>query len=331
MSKAGLETLRMALNTDNGKALLQDCTDLPDKNNTVSCAKVRPNDKKLSWREGSEKVIFMLTDENSDIPHFIDYMSSQQNLAYNQFNETILQKMGEEFSNDEVDTLYAYPSNNCINYDCSTYRTYKQDKTKFYEPTFYNVKLEPYGNGDSNFKRIEGKPLILGNMYQEEVDDTASILIDKDVQLYLVIRREEEENNGNAYRSPKHTTDKDKTHLVELQYGNAKVDNGTASYGEFNAKEVYAELKKLNQENSLQGQILNSYNEKGKGYIRTFPIEDFVKKEGVEEQYNTVMIQSLYDRAAEKLVDCMVRDAPVCSDPIKLKVIPNGGTYDYSN
>eukprot|EP00833_Pecoramyces_ruminatium_P014751 jgi/Orpsp1_1/1188783/evm.model.d7180000067141.1 len=261
--ESGLEAIRMFLKKS--KKFINKIDDVYETEKNFK------DTDELEWRKGSTKTIILVTDEDSDLPI---YEENRNDLQIKNLKNTIDIKNidGEEISKTDLDSMIGYPY--YLNKDYMP--EYNSDV--YFEPSFSPAVLTTADNGIYTFYRT-GSPLVLSTAYQKEVDETAKLIIDENIQLFLLLNDNLADSQGsdvsnsqfnefNPYWSIDKYDESDDSSTITAQYGNPKLDELRIS--EFKRDDIYAKLVERNQENSLQGQILSS-----QGFCRAFNIKDF--------------------------------------------------------
>jgi len=245
---------------------------------------------KLAWREGSTKTIILVTDEDSDLPH---HEENRTPLQISNFKKTITLKSGSTYSESYINDFVGFPYylNKNFNYNHNIH-----DYSSYFEPTFSPVILTTVNNHQTFYRN--GYPLVLGEPYQQEVDETAELLLQENVQLFMLLNNNlvnaqgkdvpnSQYDSNNPYWNQGITLFKhsDDSSTVTAQYGNPNLD--TVSNTDYNRDDILNQLTEKKQNKSIQGQILA-----GKGFCRAFNINDFNTEDSnkvVDLFYNTVV------------------------------------------
>jgi choice-of-anchor A domain-containing protein len=250
----------------------------------------------LSWRDDSTKTIILVTDEDSDLPHYSENRNDLQkaNAARN-LNVSNYSKITEENVNEFVGFPYYGNSRSMPAYEDSVY----------FEPAFSPAILTT-ANEKHNFYR-SGTPLVLSEAYQKEVDETAKLIINENIQLYMLLNDDLAQAQGsdvsnsqfdskNPYWKKLSISESDDSSTITAQYGNPLIDSVDKEYERESVLSLLVEKK---QEKSLQGQILNS-----KGFCRAFNMKDFVN------QNSGKMVQQFYKTIVTSVQKCNVVKVP---------------------
>jgi len=248
----------------------------------------------ISWREDSTRTIIFLTDEDSDLPIYPENRNDLQKTNVNGNINVKLTYDGKELTSTDVDKFMGFPY-----YMSKRYMPAYADNV-YFEPAFSPAVLTTE-NGYYTFYR-SGSPLVLSQAFQTEVDDTAKLVKDNNVQLFLLLNNKLVEAQGkdvsnshfnalNPYWNEKHLTTEDDSSTVTAQYGNPTIDN--IRNVQFNKDEIYHKLVAKNQQNSLQGQILNNG-----GFCRVFNLEDFTGGD------SAMMVELFYKIVVKTVQNC---------------------------
>jgi len=132
---------------------------------------------KLEWREDSTRTIILVTDEDSDLPHYEENRNDLQ-IKNKVPNFTLKEK---KYTQSEIDKFMGFPYKFINNRLSDT----SYIDSVYMEPTFSPAYLKKE-NRILAFYRND-TPLKLGAPYQKEVDETAQLLLQNNVQLFMLL------------------------------------------------------------------------------------------------------------------------------------------------
>jgi len=291
--ESGLEAIRMFFNRS---------TKFDDKqDDDVSEQQYFTDVSKLEWRENSTKTVILVTDEDSDLPHFEENRNDLQTANVNG-------KLGSVYTNTEYTKKdinhymgfpYYFPDNSKI----PTYNT-----GNYMEPPF-SPSIITTIDGVLTFYR-SGTPLVLTDAYQKEVDQTAQLLIQENVQVFMLLNDDlataqgaavgnSQFNAKNPYWVKYEKYPEDDSSTITAQYGNPLLDS--ISNLDYSRDKVLGDLIERKQDKSVQGQVLAK-----KGFCRAFNIKDFVNNGNSSE-----MVEMFYKTVVTTMKKCVVRKVPV--------------------
>jgi len=249
---------------------------------------------KINWRENSTKTIIFLTDEDSDLPIYAENRNDLQRANVQGKIEVKKTYDEKEITSADADKFMGFP------YYMNKNRMPAYDDNVYFEPAFSPAVLTTE-KGYYTFYR-SGSPLVLSSAFQKEVDTTANLIKENDIQLFLLLNNKLVEAQGadvsnshfnslSPYWSDKHLTTEDDSSTVTAQYGNPTIDN--IRNVQFNKEEIYKSLVAKNQQNSLQGQLLHNG-----GFCRVFNLEDFTGSD------SSMMVELFYKIVVKTVQNC---------------------------
>jgi len=299
--ESGLEAIRMFIK-NSGKFI--------NKIDSTRGTNNFENINEIKWREGSTKTIIFLSDEDSDLPIYEENRNDLQK-ANTKENINVKSEFDEEvLQSDDVDKFMGFPRY----LDKKNMPKYSEDV--YYEPAFSPAILTKVNKGKYTFYR-SGTPLVLSEPYQKEVDETAKLVIDNDIQLFLLVNSKLAKSQGsdvsnshyndlNPYWKEKQFTEEDDSSTVTAQYGNPTIDD--IKKIQFDGEEIYQTLEGKNQEKSLQGQIL-----KEEKYCRVFKLEDFTGGNSIK------MVELFYKVVVKSVKNCKTTPVPIEEDCLNVE------------
>jgi len=303
--ESGLETIRMLLNKS--KKFI-------DRTEKVNSEKNFVDINKLEWREKSTRTIILVTDEDSDLPIYEENRNDLQ-------IENIVKKSDVDISKYENKDINPSDIEKFMGFPYFLNKEYMPNYNSdvFFEPSFSPAILTSV-NGVYTLYR-SGTPLVLSESYQKEVDETAQLIINNNVQLFMLLSdnliesqgvdvSNSQFNNRNPYWANNHFTESDESSTINAQYGNPLLDS--IKKVEFKGEDIYSKLREKNQEKSLQGQILNMG-----GFCRAFNLKDFTS------EHNDSMVELFYRNVVKAVEACTVKEVPYTEDETSSAEIPS--------
>jgi len=264
----------------------------------------------LAWRSDSTKTIILVTDEDSDLPHYeenrndLQKANGKRSINVSKYNEI-------ELTETDANKFVGFPYYGDIS------RMPKHSSEVYFEPAFSPAILTTV-NSIRNFYR-SGTPLVLSEPYQKEVDETAKLIINENIQLYMLINDDLASSQGELVSNSQYNSknpywaeeksghwawfvyvpaeEDDDSSTITAQYGNPLIDNVENS--EYERDKILSTLIEKKQEKSLQGQILNS-----KGFCRAFNMKDFINQDSEK------MVNQFYKTVVSSVQTCSVIKVP---------------------
>jgi len=271
----------------------------------------------LEFREGSTRTIILVTDEDSDLPHYRENMNDLQIANLNDYID-VTKYYKDEIKN--VDKFMAYPAmmNYYYGWSGDLYLNTAYSTNSYIEPVFSPARFDIIKDL-TNSKYVmsfyrSGSPLVLSEPYQMEVDDTAKLLMKENIQLFMLLNDDLQKaqgeyvansqfNDNNPYwkQELKGIEDEDDSSTITAQYGNPLLDDVSKEY---NRDEILQNLIKKNQEKSIQGQLLSN-----RGFCRAFNIKNFVTSDEGR------MVGLFYKTIVSTVQNCVVKPVPIIVEP----------------
>ncbi|KAG4099075.1 hypothetical protein H8356DRAFT_989729 [Neocallimastix lanati (nom. inval.)] len=290
--ESGLEAIRMFLNKS--KNFINRIEKVNSEKNFVDI-------DKLEWREKSTRTIILVTDEDSDLPIYEENRNDLQieNIV-KKSDVDISMYEDKDISQNDIEKFMGFP------YYLNKEYMPNYNSDVFFEPSFSPAILTSV-NGIYTLYR-SGTPLVLSDSYQKEVDETAQLIINNNIQLFMLLSdnliesqgvdvSNSQFNNRNPYWANNHFTESDESSTINAQYGNPLLDSIRTI--DLRAEEIYSKLKDKNQEKSLQGQVLNMG-----GFCRAFNLKDFTS-----EQSDSI-VELFYRNVVKAVETCTTKQVP---------------------
>ncbi|OUM66683.1 hypothetical protein PIROE2DRAFT_5994 [Piromyces sp. E2] len=251
----------------------------------------------LEWRENSKKTIIFITIGNSDLPILLENLNVLQKENIDNRIDISEYYKKSKLTEEDVDRIIGFPyvvskgsaaqktgDGPNIDYEGYTMFTY-------YEPSFTPVVIM---KSESNFFTYcrTGSPIVLSKPFQMEVDETASLINAKNIQVFMLLDNKHYRggtcslfDDNNEYRTTNGIKETDESSTVTVQYGNPLLEKMNDT---FDRNAIYSELKKRKEEKSLQGQILSN-----KGYCRAFHVREILEDESKLKQFYKLVAKEI--------------------------------------
>eukprot|EP00833_Pecoramyces_ruminatium_P008133 jgi/Orpsp1_1/1182165/evm.model.c7180000080141.1 len=235
----------------------------------------------LEWRENSKKTIIFITTGNSDHPILLENLNVLQKENIDNPIDISEYYKKSKLTEDDVDRIIGFPyvvskgpagreTGDEPNIDYKGYTMFT-----YYEPSFTPAVIMKSESHFFTYCRT-GSPIVLSKPYQMEVDETASLINAKNIQVFMLLDNIHYRggtcslfDDNNEYRTTNGIKETDESSTVTVQYGNPLLEKMNDT---FDRNAIYSELKKRKEEKSLQGQILSN-----EGYCRAFHVREILE------------------------------------------------------